>query len=93
MECAAWDDRKFGVTMEELRKSIETARENRLWVLQSLESLRRDYLNKWVAVNKKRIIAADFDYDALVDSVKKKGIPFAEVEIHLVTPENLLWIL
>ena len=93
MECKIWEDGKFGMSEKNLRESIETARANRLWVLQSLESLRRDYLNKWVAVHRKKIIAADFDYDAVIRAVKKKGIPVADVEIQLVTPENLLWIL
>jgi hypothetical protein len=93
MECKMWEDGKFGITEKELRKSIESARANRLWVLQSLESLRREYLNKWVAVHKKKIIASDYDYDTVISAVRKKGISVAEVEIQLVTPENLLWIL
>ncbi len=93
MECKMWEDGKFGISEKDLRKSIEAARANRLWILQSLESLRREYLNKWVAVHKKEIIAADFDYDAVIRAVKKKGISVADVEIQLVTPENLQWIL
>ncbi len=93
MECHAWDADKFGITEKELRRSIESARENRLWVLNSLDSLRREYLNKWVAIRKRRIVAADFDYDAVIRAVKKKGISMTQVEIQLVTPENLLWIL
>lgn len=93
MECKMWEDGKFGLTEKDLRKSIESARANRLWVLQSLESLRREYLDKWVAVHKRKIVAADYDYDTVIRAVRKKGISVAEVEIHLVTPENLLWIL
>lgn len=93
MECAKWDEHRFGMSFDELTRSIEAARNNRLWFLKSLQELRDKYLNKWVAVHKKRIVAADEDYDALIKAVLKKGIQVAEIEVHLVTPEDLLWVL
>jgi len=93
MECANWDEKKWGITYEEFKRNVERANKDRLWFLNKLDSIREKYAGKWVAVYGNRIISSSEDYDQVVNDVRKKGIKLSAIDIQFVTPEKLWWIL
>ncbi len=93
LQKSAWIGSISGEAPEETRRSIEMARDNRLWFLDNLTMLRRRHLNKWVAIRSRRVIAEHRDYKGLVAQLRSALKDFSDVEIEFVAPEDTQWIL
>jgi hypothetical protein len=57
------------------------------------EDLLDEYPEQWVAIFREQVVAADPDYDRLLDQVEEKGIRVGKVFIQQVTAKDELLIL
>jgi septum formation topological specificity factor MinE len=67
---------------------------NKHWVSDHMPELRREYLNKYVAVDKGMVIAVGENQDSIFKHLKKIGTrDFGVVIIEFITDEGTVWIL
>lgn len=73
---------------------VREATANKHWVSDHMPELRREYLNRYVAVDKGRVIAVGKTQDSIFKQLKKIGIrDFGVVIIEYITDEGTVWVL
>jgi precorrin-6B methylase 1 len=73
---------------------VREAAKNKHWVSDHMPELRRKYLNKYVAVDKGKVVAVAGSQDSIFKQLKKNDIrDFGVVVIELITDEGTVWIL
>lgn len=80
--------KKHGVSDEEARERIRTARQNVKWFNSNVDNLRAIYAKKFVAVHKDRILDSDDDFDALMKRLKGEHRDLDVVDIRYVPSED-----
>lgn len=92
MECTRFDEKKWGMSLEQIQRSMAETTEDRLWFYDNLPVLRKKYMGKWVCVRAKQVIAADQNHDRLIAEVKQTPKGLAGVQILFVPPEDMIFV-
>ncbi len=77
---------------EQAIEAIRRERENLEWISRSMGSLRKKYGDRFVAVEDRKIIDNDPDFEALLKRVRKLPDP-ESVTIEFVSALELIWML
>ena len=83
------DAKKWGISYEEFIAGAADFDNDRDWLASNLDRLRKRYLNKWVAIRKRRIVDSDNDYRALIDRPRSSFTDDISVVIDFVGPEDV----
>lgn len=57
------------------------------------EQLLSEYPDQWVAIFNEQVVAADPDFDCVLDAVQQKGVPVGQVLVQHVTAKDETFIL
>ncbi len=87
-----WDEKQWGMSYEEFHRGMRSYADDRLWFYKEIGTLRKDYLNKWVAVRDKRVIASDDDHDRLVARLESRKERLGDTQILYVHPRDTIVI-
>ena len=82
-----------GLQKDAVISSLRSALENKKWISDHMPRLREEYLHKYIAVNKSKVIAAADRQNALFDALEKKHVDMRVVVIEFVTDEGTIWVL
>ncbi|MBI5036909.1 hypothetical protein HZC09_06235 [Candidatus Micrarchaeota archaeon] len=77
---------------EESRQILQTMDEftrDKKWALENIDSLRKDYLEKYVLVKNRKVVLADSDYDNLLQRAERNGVDISQAVIEFVIPRNV----
>ncbi len=75
------------MTDKEIMQILHDADEAYRWLLSNLEEIRKDNINKYVAVSRGGIVASDDNYDALLHYLEKEKEDLNRLVIEFI-PEN-----
>lgn len=89
VEVREFHEVEWGATWEQLAMAAERIKDDWAWFSRNMVSLRRRYMNKWVAVRSRRIVLADADHDRLLKRLK--GLPEGRAcaEVFFVAPKSV----
>ncbi len=87
-----FDEREWGLPYGKLVEEMKDSIEDRLWFSKHIGSIRKRYLNQWVAVRSRRIIMADTDHDRLLARLRLEPENRAKAMILLVEPKGTVHI-
>jgi hypothetical protein len=65
---------------DEKNEIFKLSRENLAWFKDNYKSLRKDYDNQWIVIQKKQVVANGSSYDRVIEGLKKKDKKSAIVE-------------
>ena len=92
VEVRELDIREWGASWEQLTEDVERTRNDWLWFSSHKTSLRKSYLNKWIAVKSERVVMADTDHDELLRRLKARPEGRAGAEVFFVAPKGVDYI-
>lgn len=75
------------MTDKEIMQILHEADEAHKWMIRNYEEIRKNNINKYVAVNGDGVIASDDDFDALLSYLEKKNEDLNRIVIEFI-PEN-----
>jgi hypothetical protein len=77
----------------EILQRLEEARENESWMNEKLPELKKRYANRFIAIYKKKVIAAGPDFKALVETLKTENRDISAVMIEFMAGEDCYLVL
>lgn len=77
----------------ELLQKLEEARANSAWMNERLPELKKRYANRFIAIYRKKVIAAGPDHKALIESLKKDNRDISAVMIEFLAGEDCYLVL
>lgn len=85
----------MGVSIEKerIKRLYLESFDNSKWLIEHYQELTKEYNNKFVAVQNKKVIAVDVNPFKLLEKLKKMGVDISTVAIDFVTSDPLLYIL
>lgn len=89
---AKFNEKDWGMSLEALRRSLEAASDDLMWFYDNLASLRKRYLNRWVAVKDKRIVMSDLDHERLLLRLSKQKMEPPRPRVFFVEPEEVIHV-
>lgn len=78
-------------TIAERNKLTESAvvfEQSRSYIDSNREKLLKRYPNRWIAIHKEKVLAADKDLRNLISALRKSGTPLEQVAVELLTNEK-----
>ena len=75
---------------EKAKKTLKEGSMNKKWIKDNYEDLKRNYLNKFIAVLKRNVIVAKEDIEELLDYLNKKYLDNNEIAIEFIGSEKQL---
>jgi len=81
------------INEKEMAEKIHEMNENRLWLDKTLDALRKDYSDKYIAVFRKKIVDADPDMKKLIIRIKKEFGNIDTIMIEYISGEDYFLIL
>jgi len=71
-------------------EEIKQFREDRIWLEEQKDELKKKYKNQWVAILNKKVVGISPDYSSLIESLKRKNIELGKVVVeYLSTTEEI----
>jgi len=71
-------------------EEIKQFREDRIWLEEQKDELKKKYKNQWVAILNKKVVGTSPDYSSLIESLKRKNIELGKVVVeYLSTTEEI----
>jgi len=74
-------------------EEIKQFREDRVWLEEQKDELKKKYPNQWVAILNKKVIGISSDYSSLIESLKRKNIELGKVVIEYLSTTEEIFIL
>lgn len=71
-----------------LTESIVVFEQSRSYIDSNREKLLKQYPNCWIAVHKKKVLAANKDLRNLIAALRKSGTPLEQVAVELLVNET-----
>jgi len=92
MKAVEFDYTEFGLTMEEIMKSIEDAAADRLWFYDNLDEIRKKHVSSWVAVRNKKIVDSDKSHERLLKRLESAAGGLSDIDVMYVYPKNIVTV-
>jgi ABC-type enterochelin transport system ATPase subunit len=80
--------------MVEIRRKMEQSAKNKLWAMNNMNKLRSKYANKYVALDKGRVLAFGDSPDEVFKQLRKKKLKdISTIAIEFVPEDPIIWLL
>ena len=80
-----FDERKWGITREQLHDEMQRFGENTSWCHRNEERLRKKYPDQWVVVENGKVVMADPDHAKILKTLRARPKGLDSAYIHFVS--------